>query len=240
MLQRTQNDLLHVTMHAMKVTCIVQVMQVMNRLPGRPESIPLPNSVIIPIERNCAMTWRGDAQETRQEPAMRRTLVVMGVSGCGKSEVGRLLAAHFGCRFVEGDTLHAPASIAKMTAGIALEDTDRQDWLLRLQALIGEAVTAGQTLVVACSALKRRNRQVPWAGDASLLCIHLQASAGLLATRMRGRAHFMPVALLESQLRDFEPLARDERGMCIDLDGDGNDTPQAVVARIFSALAVRP
>lgn len=169
---------------------------------------------------------------------MQRTLVMIGVSGCGKSEIGQRLAAQFDCRFVEGDALHAPASIAKMAAGLALEDADREGWLLRLQAIIAQARQDNETIVVSCSALKRRYREILRAGDASLVCIHLQASRGLLQARMTARQHFMPVALLESQLRDFEPLASDERGICTDVDGDTN--PQAIVSRLVTALALNP
>lgn len=166
---------------------------------------------------------------------MRRTLIMIGVSGCGKSEIGHRLAAYLGCRFVEGDALHAPASIAKMASGIPLEDADRHGWLLRLQAVIAEACAAGETIVVSCSALKRDYRQILRAGDASLTCIGLRLDREVLQARMRARAHFMPVALLESQLRDFEPLASDERAICIDVDADA--TPQSVVTRLVVALA---
>ncbi|MBC7513016.1 MAG: gluconokinase [Herminiimonas sp.] len=165
---------------------------------------------------------------------MQRTVVMIGVSGCGKSEIGQRLAVRLDCRFVEGDALHAPASIAKMAAGIALDDADRKGWLLRLQMAIAQALQDGETIVVSCSALKRCYRQILRVGDASLVCIHLQAGRDLLQARMAARQHFMPVALLESQLRDLEPLMCDERGICIDVGGDA--TPQAIVGRIVTAL----
>ncbi len=165
---------------------------------------------------------------------MARTLIMMGVSGCGKSEIGRRLAAHLGCRFVEGDALHAPQSVAKMAAGTPLDDTDRHGWLLRLQATIAAARGAGETIVLSCSALKRRYRQVLREGDAALVCIHLQVGRELLEARMQARQHFMPVALLESQLRDFEPLAADERGFCIEVDAGA--APQAVLGEVATRL----
>ena len=165
---------------------------------------------------------------------MQRTLVMIGVSGCGKSEIGQRLATCLDCRFVEGDALHAPASIAKMTAGIALADADREGWLLRLQEVIWAARAANEPIVVACSALKRRYRQGLREGDPALVCIHLRASCDVLQARMRSRSHFMPAALLDSQLRDFEPLAGDERGFCIDVNEAAG--PEDVVARIAAVL----
>ena len=165
---------------------------------------------------------------------MQRTLVMIGVSGSGKSEIGQRLAIRLDCRFIEGDALHAPASIAMMTAGIALGDADREGWLLRLQEVIGTARAAGTPLVVTCSALKRRYRQILRGGDGALVCIHLQASRDVLQARMRTRSHFMPAALLDSQLRDLEPLADDERGFSIDVDQTAG--PEDVVARIAALL----
>lgn len=173
-------------------------------------------------------------QYIKRNGNMARTLIMMGVSGCGKSAIGSKLAAYLGCRFVEGDALHAPASVAKMAAGTPLDDADRHGWLLRLQAIIAQAQAADETIVVSCSALKRRYRQLLREGDATLFCIHLQARRALLEARMQSRRHFMPVSLLESQLRDLEPLASDERGMCVEVDAD--TASQAVVATIASAL----
>lgn len=169
---------------------------------------------------------------------MARRLIMIGVSGCGKSEIGRRLAQHLDCRFVEGDDLHAPASVAKMAAGTPLDDADRHDWLLRLQAIIAEAAAAGEPLVVSCSALKRRYREMLRLGDAALVCIHLQVSRELLEARMLARlqagGHFMPVTLLDSQLRAFEALAPDERGFCMAVGSA--DPPQAVVDAVLHRL----
>jgi gluconokinase len=128
-------------------------------------------------------------------------VVVMGVSGCGKSSVGERLADLLGCSFLEGDGLHPAANIRKMSAGIALEDTDRWPWL----DAIGLELAAGD-VVVSCSALKRgyRDRLRGLAGR-PLTFVFLQADRALLAARMAAREdHYMPLSLLDSQLATLE------------------------------------
>ena len=152
------------------------------------------------------------------EQARRRRWVVMGVSGCGKSEVGHQLAAALKVRFLEGDDYHSTANVAKMAAGTPLHDADRAGWLLRLQGEIAAARASGQGLVLACSALKRRYRDLLRAGDPGLVFVHLQGDRELIAKRMHSRpGHFMPPALLDSQLRDLEPLQPDEAGLVLDI-----------------------
>ncbi|GAB3463724.1 gluconokinase [Massilia terrae] len=142
----------------------------------------------------------------------------MGVCGCGKSEVGRELAAALGVRFLEGDAYHSTANVAKMAAGIALTDADRADWLQRLQEEIASARAAGVGLVLACSALKRRYRDLLRAGDPGLRFAHLSGPRELIAERMQARtAHYMPLSLLDSQLRDLEPLDETEAGVLLDI-----------------------
>jgi gluconokinase len=142
----------------------------------------------------------------------------MGVSGCGKSAVGQQLADLLQVEFVEGDAWHSPASIAKMAAGIALTDADRADWLQRLRERIAAARAAGVGLVLACSALKRRYRDLLRQGDPALCFAHLDGAPTLIAQRMHARTgHFMPPSLLESQLRDLEPLEPDECGIRLDI-----------------------
>jgi carbohydrate kinase (thermoresistant glucokinase family) len=144
--------------------------------------------------------------------------VVMGVSGCGKSEVGKRLAAALDVRFLEGDAWHSAANVAKMAAGVPLDDADRADWLHALQAEIALARTRGEGLVLACSALKRRYRDLLRAADPALRFAHLSGPRELIAKRMRARAgHYMPASLLDSQLRDLEPLQADEEGVLLDL-----------------------
>ncbi|WP_229422142.1 gluconokinase [Massilia aquatica] len=158
--------------------------------------------------------------------------VVMGVSGCGKSTVGQALAQELGVPFVEGDQFHPPANVAKMSAGMPLDDDDRAGWLLALQARIREARAGGAGLVLSCSALKRRYRDLLREGDPALRFAHLDGPRELIAARMQARAgHYMPPSLLESQLRDLEALQSDEAGVLLDI----GSAPGQQVARILGA-----
>lgn len=163
----------------------------------------------------------------RMEDAPQRW-VVMGVSGCGKSSVGIALAQALGVRFVEGDRFHSAANVAKMAAGTALTDDDRAEWLLSLQGEIRAAAAAGVGIVVSCSALKRRYRDLLRAGDPALRFAHLDGSRALIAARMAAReGHYMPLSLLDSQLATLEPLQEDETGVRLDI---GLDVPALVRA----------
>jgi gluconokinase len=164
------------------------------------------------------------------ENARRQRWVVMGVSGCGKSEIGRRLSAALGTAYAEGDDDHPPANVAKMAAGTALTDVDRRDWLLLLQSRIAAASAQGAGLVLSCSSLKRRYRDLLRAGDPGLVFVHLHGERALIAQRMHERpGHFMPPALLESQLRDLEPLQADEAGMVLDIA----DTPEQLIEQVM-------
>ncbi|XLZ73194.1 gluconokinase, GntK/IdnK-type [Massilia sp. SR12] len=155
--------------------------------------------------------------------------VVMGVSGSGKSSVGAALADALGVRFVEGDDYHCPANIAKMRAGVALTDADRAAWLASLAAEISAAVDAGQGLVLSCSALRRRYRDRLRVADPGLRFAHIHGARELFAQRMQARAeHFMPVALLDSQLALLEPLQPGEAGLTL----DARHPPSALVNEI--------
>ncbi len=148
---------------------------------------------------------------------LERRWVVMGVSGCGKSTLGRLWADHLGLPFIEGDDEHPPENIAKMASGHALDDADRLPWLLRLQARIAKARESGSGLVLTCSALKRQYRDLLRSADPQLILLHLHGTPALLAQRLAARrGHFAPASLLESQLRDLEPLASGEAGLRLD------------------------
>ncbi|WP_432378899.1 gluconokinase [Duganella sp. P38] len=145
--------------------------------------------------------------------------VVMGVSGCGKSTIGQALAAAEGVPFVEGDQYHPEANVAKMSAGLPLNDDDRADWLLALQAQISAARARGEGLVVSCSSLKRRYRDLLRQGDPALRFAHLNGPQELISSRMRARVgHYMPPSLLDSQFRDLEPLQPDEAGLTLDIE----------------------
>jgi carbohydrate kinase (thermoresistant glucokinase family) len=140
-------------------------------------------------------------------------IVVMGVSGCGKSSVGLALSEALGARFIDGDDLHPEANKAKMAAGIPLNDDDRRPWL----DLVGEALAESNT-VVACSALKRVYRERILAAAPGTFFVHLHGTRELLAQRMGARPdHFMPVSLLDSQLNTLELLGADEPGVMLDI-----------------------
>ncbi|MCS5736354.1 gluconokinase [Herbiconiux daphne] len=158
-------------------------------------------------------------------------IVVMGVSGSGKSLIGSALAARLGWAFVDADDLHPVANVAKMTAGTPLTDDDRWPWL----DIVAQTLAASGTgMVIACSALRRayRDRIRTQAPDAVFL--ELVGTPELLAARVSGRtAHFMPVSLLASQLATLESLGDDERGALVDIDG----TPGEVLERAIAAVA---
>jgi len=145
-------------------------------------------------------------------------VVVMGVAGCGKSSVGQELASALGCAFIEGDQHHPAANIAKMSAGIPLTDADREGWLAVLAGFIAAADHQRRTLVVACSALKRRYRDRLRGDSERVVFLHLQGSKALIASRMGGRtAHFMPTALIDSQFADLEPPGPDETALTYEI-----------------------
>ncbi len=137
----------------------------------------------------------------------------MGVSGSGKTSVGVSLAEAIGETFVDGDSLHPEANVAKMAAGIPLDDADRAPWL----DAIGRVLAAGQ-VVVACSALKRDYRDCLRAAAPDLELVYLQGSRELLAGRVAHRpGHFMPASLLDSQLDTLEPPTPDEDPLTVDV-----------------------
>jgi len=156
----------------------------------------------------------------------------MGVSGSGKSEVGRRVAEALGASFIEGDDFHSPANVAKMAAGIPLDDDDRAAWLQRLRREIALAREHGNSLVVSCSALKRRYRDLLREGDSMLRFAHLQGTPDVISKRLLARTdHYMSPALLDSQLQALEPLQPDEDGVTLDI----TSTPQQIAAAIIDA-----
>ena len=162
-----------------------------------------------------------------------RRIVVMGVSGCGKSSVARLLAQRLGFAFVEGDDMHSASSLDKMAAGIPLTDADREDWLHRLKQTLQHHAAQRSGVVLTCSALKRRYRDLLRQADAQLFFVHLHGDRALIAERMRLRErHFMPLALLDSQFADLEPLQPDEQGVVLDI----LHTPQELAEQAALAL----
>jgi gluconokinase len=156
-------------------------------------------------------------------------LVVMGVSGSGKSTVGAALAQRLRVPFVDADTLHPAANIAKMAAGQPLDDDDRYPWLEKVGQWLADH---REGAVVSCSALKRRYRDQLRVHCPGVEFVHLRGSAELIGRRLAARTdHFMPVALLRSQLDTLEPLGPDEAGMTVDV-GPGID---AIVDTVLTA-----
>ncbi|MDT0344295.1 gluconokinase [Streptomyces litchfieldiae] len=146
------------------------------------------------------------------------TVVVMGVSGVGKTTVARLLAERLGVPFAEADDFHPEANIAKMSAGIPLNDADRGPWLESLGAWLREREEEGSGGVMTCSALKVRYRDVLRAGSPGVFFLHLHGTTELIAERIGQRAgHFMPPELLATQLADLEPLTPGENGAVLDV-----------------------
>ncbi|MYM72801.1 AAA family ATPase [Duganella sp. FT134W] len=142
----------------------------------------------------------------------------MGVSGCGKSSVGLQLAGALDVPFLEGDTYHSYANVAKMTAGVPLTDSDRADWLQALHQQIRDARLKNSGLVLSCSSLKRRYRDLLRSADPELRFAHLAGPRELIASRMAARKdHYMPTTLLDSQLAALEPLQDDEAGLVLDI-----------------------
>ncbi|MEP7098964.1 MAG: gluconokinase [Burkholderiales bacterium] len=149
--------------------------------------------------------------------AVTPLVVVMGVSGCGKSTVGKLLARSLKAEFLEGDDLHPPRNIERMASGIALTDNDRRDWLLEIAQQLADAHASQHGLVVSCSALKRSYRDMLRAAASQLAFVHIHASRELLEARLVARpGHFMPSSLLASQLQTLQPPGADERAITLD------------------------
>lgn len=163
-------------------------------------------------------------------------IVTMGVSGCGKSTVGALLAERLGWPFEDGDGFHPPANVAKMSAGTPLTDEDRWPWLAAIAARIARARAEGSGVVIGCSALKRAYRDVLRDGHADVRFLHLTGSPELIMARQAARVgHFMPASLLASQFATLEPP--DTEADVIDLDVEPE--PGAIVARAIAALRRR-
>ena len=134
-----------------------------------------------------------------------RAIVLIGPAGSGKTIVGKQLAGTIGVQFVEGDDLHTPASVERMRRGEALTDADRAPWLDRVRALSLQALDAGETVVVACSALRQTYRDRLAQADPRFVFVHLDAPPDVLARRLsERRGHFVGPALLTSQLATFE------------------------------------
>lgn len=157
----------------------------------------------------------------------------MGVSGSGKTTVGKALARRLGWLFQEGDALHPPENIAKMKAGVPLDDKDRAPWLAAIAARIDEWRRLGESGVITCSALKRRYRDIIVGNRADVRLIYLEGSRQLIGERLASRrGHFMPATLLGSQFAALEPPEPDEDPITVSAEAPVD----ANVARIAGAL----
>jgi len=155
----------------------------------------------------------------------------MGVSGCGKTTVGQMLAARMGATFVDGDDLHPQANVDKMAAGTPLTDEDRAPWLVK----VGETLAGSSGLcLIGCSALKRAYRDtIRAAAGEQVMFLHLSGSRAVLEARMAARQrHFMPLSLLDSQIATLEPPGADEAYLSVDIDQPVDVIVGALAARI--------
>ena len=174
--------------------------------------------------------------EDQARPAQPPILVIMGVSGSGKSTVAKPLAARLGWAFQEGDAFHPAANIAKMKAGAALDDADRAPWLAAIRAWIDGQIAAGAPGVVTCSALKRAYRDGLSSGRPQVRFVYLRGSEAVIAARVAARVgHFMPASLLHSQFADLQEPGADERALVVDID----QPVAAQVSDIIAALGLK-
>ena len=159
-----------------------------------------------------------------------RKIVLMGVSGCGKSLVGQALALKLGVKFIEGDEFHTSENRKKMGAGIPLNDEDRLGWLTKLGDL---ASNDEEPLIISCSALKRSYRELLGSKGADLIFIHLHARREVIESRIESRkGHFFDPGLLSSQFDTLEPLQPDEQGFQVNVA----NSEHLVLAEIISRL----
>ncbi len=154
----------------------------------------------------------------------------MGVSGSGKSTIGRLLAERTGWPFEDADLLHPPANVAKMHAGVPLTDADRWPWLQVVAAWIAQRHAAGGPGIMGCSALKRSYRDLLRTADPYLRVVYLQGEPGLLHERLMHRhGHFFPSALLSAQLDDLEEPGPDEHPVIVPIGQSPDRTTDAIL-----------
>ena len=163
-------------------------------------------------------------------------IVVMGVSGSGKSTVGALLAGRLHWEFEDADWFHPPANVEKMHQGIPLTDEDRRPWLLAIADWIDDTRRAGGHAVVACSALRRPYRDVLIDRRSDVRLVYLKGDASLIARRIATRhEHFMPASLLESQFEALEEPGPDERPISVSIEPG----PREIVAQIMEQLGLQ-
>lgn len=162
-----------------------------------------------------------------------RHIVVMGVSGTGKTSIAKALEQELGLVYAEGDEFHSEENVAKMHSGTPLNDDDRAPWLASIAVWMTEQAAAGHNTVVTCSALKRKYRDILRAAEGQVVFVHLTGSIELLAERMDARVdHFMPSSLLGSQFATLEPLGDNEDGLVVDVAGSKEEVATEVLEKV--------
>jgi gluconokinase len=170
-----------------------------------------------------------------QHPANNRPMIVvaMGVSGSGKTTIGSLLADALGWHFQEGDALHPPENVAKMSAGVPLSDADRLPWLRKIAEVIDGWRALGESGVVTCSALKRSYRDIIIGDRPGVRLLYLKGSPDLIRRRMAARhGHFMPTTLLDSQFSILEEPSPDENPIVVDIGGEPQEIAREIACRL--------
>jgi gluconokinase len=171
----------------------------------------------------------------RASPAAPAVVIVMGVSGCGKSTIGALLALRLRWEFEDADWFHPASNVEKMHNGVALTDEDRRPWLSAIAAWIDQARGSGRQGVIACSALKRRYRDVLIGSRADVRLVYLKGDETLIARRIATRhEHFMPMSLLHSQFEALEEPGPDENPIVVSI----KPAPRQIVAEVLSSLSM--
>jgi gluconokinase len=161
-------------------------------------------------------------------------LIVAGVAGCGKTTVGALLAGLLRWHFLDADTFHSEANVAKMRSGVPLTDEDRGPWLRAIADWMDATIAAGQSAVLACSALKRSYRDELLSGRPAATMVFLLVDRDVLVRRLTSRrGHFFPEKLLDSQLASLEPPGPDERVRTVHVDGDPAQTAATIIALLW-------
>lgn len=180
-------------------------------------------------------------RETSQAAKRPVIVVVMGVSGSGKTVIGSALAKALGGRFAEGDRFHPPENITRMSSGQPLRDEDRWGWLDSIATEISEAERQGETLVISCSALKRIYRDRLRLASRNLKFVYLEVERHAAATRVAARRdHFMPASLIDSQFAALEPPTLDEGALKLDAAGNAAELVAFAASAFAGPAAVPP
>lgn len=184
----------------------------------------------------------GDALEAAEAAAAKdvhkTVLLLMGVSGSGKSTVARELQRVLGWEFMEGDDLHPPSNVEKMRAGHPLNDEDRWPWLERVAQWIDRRLAAGEPGIITCSNLKRAYRQITLGTRKGVTLVYLRAKKTLISTRVAQRQHqYMPASLLESQFEALEEPTEDEHPVVVPIHGSITETTVELLRKVAAVQA---